>query len=397
MQALPLVGLSRRALLAGLAVLGVAACAEDAPAAIDPGPPDTSLAVGGTGLGRGINLSWWLNLTGRLQPSDAELKALATAGFGHVRLPVDPFLLGWQPAAAAVLPPRIDRLDEAARRILGAGLDLIIDLHPGEELTSLLAQGDPAPALAALWAQLAARYAGLGPERVLFEIVNEPHRFLDSPAALARLHAAALLAIRSSCPRHRVLVNGLYDPQLSLRTIEPLADPGVIYAFQFYEPYAVTHQGADWDPSERGGVSALRGLPYPASRLEDSWGVAARAWFQPRALRLLMAYRRQGWDAALVDRRVAQAAAWSARHGRPVLCTEFGAMRVHLDAASRTAWLHDARSALERHGIPWTIWEYDGLFAVAQGCAGRPGRSACRALEPASLAALGLAAPAVAG
>jgi endoglucanase len=186
------------------------------------------------------------------------------------------------------------------------------------------------------------------------------------------------------------VVNGLFDPALSLRTIEPLADPAVIYAFQFYDPYIVTHQGADWDPGELGGVSVLRDVPYPAARLDNPWTIAARAWFHPRAVRLLIDYRRQGWNAARIEGRIAQAAAWSAHHARPVLCTEFGVMRSYIDTASRLAWLGDVRAAFDRHGIAWTVWEYDGLFGIVPGSEEHPGETAPRPLEPGPLRALGL-------
>ena len=385
-------GLTRRVALGGLMATTIAGGLGPPSVAIAANSDGTARgptrAIPAPGLGRGINLSWWLNLTGQLQPSDDELAGLREAGFGHVRLPVDPMLLGWTPEDADTLPPGIERLDEAVRRIVAAGLDLIVDLHPGEELVVRLAGGDPA-VLAGLWGSLAERYAGITPDRLLFEVVNEPHRFLGTSAELARLHARSLAAIRRSCPRHRVVVNGLFDPRLSLRTIEPMPDPGVIYAFQFYEPYAVTHQGADWDPEELGGVSVLRNLPYPAARLDSPWTIAARAWFRPRAVRLLVDYQRQGWDAERVDDRIAEAAAWSARHARPVLCTEFGVMRSYIDADSRTAWLRDARRAFDRHGIAWTVWEYDGLFGIATGCEEGSDAADCRSLEPASLQALG--------
>jgi endoglucanase len=386
--------LTRRDLLGGLAAAGLAGCVGvtpvDVAAADEELSPDPAEARSAPGSRRGVNISWWLNLSGELRPSDGELRSLRAAGFGHVRLPVDPDLLGWSPEGAGRIPPRIHLLDRAVDRVLKAGLDLIVDIHPGEDLVAELAEADYVTALAALWRTLAERYAIHAPQRLLFEVVNEPHRFLNTPAELAMLHEACLGAIRASCPEHRVLLNGLFDPKLSLRTLQPLADPNLIYAFQFYDPYAITHQGADWDPSELGGVSALRGLPYPAARLDDTWGVAARAWFHPRAVRLLMAYQRQGWNAARVDARVNEAAEWSARHRVPVLCTEFGVMRTYLDLQSRVAWLHDARAALERHAIPWTVWEYDGLFGITDGCRDRPGRTECRSLESASSAALGL-------
>ena len=65
-------------------------------------------------------------------------------------------------------------------------------------------------------------------------------------------------------------------------------------------------------------------------------------------------------------------------------------MRTRIDDASRLAWLRDARAALEHHRIPWTVWEYSGLFGVTNGRADQPGGIAHRTLDLAVLAALGL-------
>jgi len=48
----------------------------------------------------------------------------------------------------------------------------------------------------------------------------------------------------------------------------------------------------------------------------------------------------------------------------PVICAEFGVYRKYADTESRTAWLADVRTSLERHGMGWTMWDYSGGFGV---------------------------------
>ena len=385
---------SRRTLLFGAVATSLAGCLDDPPLSAAPdaqGAVDEGIvALPATGLERGVNLSWWLNLTGTLEPSDAELGALHAAGFTHVRLPVDPALLGWTVASGDTLPPRPEPLDQAISRILAARLDLILDVHPGDDLVAELAESDAAVALARLWSGLAARYAAYPVQRLVFETVNEPHRFVDDRSALTRVNAATLAAIRRTCPTHRVLVNGLFDTRLSLRTIDPLPDPNVVYAWQFYDPYVITHQGADWDSSELGGLSALRDVPYPASRMTDGWTLAAKAWFHPRALRLLADYGRKGWDAARVDAVVARAAAWSAEHDVPVVCTEFGVMRTYIDATSRLAWLPTRAGRSSDTGSAGRCGSSTACSA-SPAVARRARQPGCRQLDGACLDALGLA------
>jgi endoglucanase len=347
----------------------------------------TGAAPSAPPLRRGVNLNWWLALDGHLDPAPDELRQLRRDGFDHVRLPVDPYLLGWRPSDTAGLPAAgTARLDAAVARILDAGLGLVLDLHPGDELVKLL-RLETACALVPLWSWLARRLGRLDPGLIAFEIVNEPHRFIGDRKALAQLHQAALAAIRSHAPSHVVLVNGLWDPILTLRTLAPLPDARVVYAFQFYEPYVVTHQGADWGESSTAEMAPLRAVPWPAALLDDPLRHVADAFGDRAALAALRRYQREAWDAVSLVRRAALAANWGSKHGVPVHCTEFGVMRTYIDPVSRLAWLADARAALETAGIGWTVWEFDGLFGIVAGC----DDNGCGPVEGGVRRALGLA------
>jgi hypothetical protein len=75
-------------------------------------------------------------------------------------------------------------------------------------------------------------------------------------------------------------------------------------------------------------------------------------------------YGHDHWDAARVDSEMKQAAEWAQRRGVPLVCNEFGVYREYSDPEDRAAWLRDARTALERNGIGWTVWDYSGSFGV---------------------------------
>ncbi len=69
----------------------------------------------------------------------------------------------------------VARLDKAVDEILGAGMAVEIDLHPEEPYKlAVRTQGDAVDKLVALWRKLAAHYANRDPERVFFEVMNEP-------------------------------------------------------------------------------------------------------------------------------------------------------------------------------------------------------------------------------
>ena len=138
------------------------------------------------------------------------------------------------------------------------------------------------------------------------------------------------------------------------------ASPKVVHV---YEPHLLTHFGANWGRAARPPETLIARLAYPSDRLdavEVLPGPEAEA-----AAALVRGYRDTPWNAAQLDHVLAELAAWSRLSGIPLVCTEFGVLRLKLDAESRLAWLTDARTALERHGIPWTVWDYADVFGIA--------------------------------
>ncbi|MGO4778595.1 cellulase family glycosylhydrolase, partial [Lysobacter sp. 2RAB21] len=89
-------------------------------------------SAGAAGFQRGVNLSRWFEASAGAPVESRELRRLRDAGFDHVRIPVDPVALGWQPARG----PRLTgtaRLRAAIDTALAAGLDVIVDMHPSQD------------------------------------------------------------------------------------------------------------------------------------------------------------------------------------------------------------------------------------------------------------------------
>lgn len=81
-----------------------------------------------------------------------------------------------------------------------------------------------------------------------------------------------------------------------------------------------------------------------------------------------LALRRYGaerWDAKRIEAEFAQVAAWGKKWSVPLVCNEFGVYRKAANPEDRARWLSDVRTALERNGVGWTMWDYSGGFAVA--------------------------------
>jgi endoglucanase len=288
-----------------------------------------------------------------------DIALIKSMGFDHVRLSVNP-----QPMMPNHLPDEIPAeylgyLDAAVKMILDRGLAVVIDLHPDSDFKARLAKDDSfVQEFADFWRALARHYSTWDAERVFFEILNEPemsdrYRWYGVQAKLAG-------AIREGAPQNTIIAAGArWSDDDDLVFIEPLRDSNVIYNFHFYDPHIFTHQGATWGAYSWHWV---KGLHYPSSP-ESAAKVAAGA---PDAVDRLaiMRYGQDHWDAARIDAEITQVAEWARQRGVPVVCNEFGVYRVYADPKDREAWIHDVRTALERHGVGWTMWDYSGSFGV---------------------------------
>ena len=172
---------------------------------------------------------------------------MAQLGFDNVRLSIDAVPLEQYPRGADGLNADfVGRLDRAVDAMLADGLAVQIDLHPEDSYKQQLRTSDYAvDELTMLWRKLAAHYANRDPERVFFEILNEPE--VSDPYRWAGIQARLAAAIRQAAPRNTIIATGPnYSDIQDLLTLHPLADGNVIYNFHFYDPHEFTHQGASW-------------------------------------------------------------------------------------------------------------------------------------------------------
>jgi endoglucanase len=338
--------------------------------AADPTSPNSQVAVSRLAhLRRGINLSEWFaqvyDPKGYTKEhfeawtTSQDIALIKSLGFDHVRLSVNP-----QPMFRVHRPNELpaeylDYLDSAVKMILDHGLALVIDLHPESDFKSRLAKEDDfVQEFADYWRALAQHYSNLDPERVFFEILNEPE-FTD-PYRWYGVETKLATAVREGAPRHTIIAAGArWSDDDDLVFLEPLRDPNVIYNFHFYEPHIFTHQGATWGAYYWHWV---KGLAYPANP-ESAARVAAEVPAAKDRLAVIR-YGQDHWDAARIEAEVNQVADWAKRRGLPVVCNEFGVYRNYADPRDRAGWITDVRTVLERHGMGWAMWDYSGSFGI---------------------------------
>ena len=340
-------------------------------------------------LKHGINLSHWFAQAIGGQYTKEHFDTYDTAqdmalikqmGFDHVRFTLNAEPMFRRGQADRIPAEYLAMVDGAVKMILDQGLAVIIDIHPESEFKARLATDDVAvEQFEDFWRALAKHYSNLDPEKVFFEILNEPefkdrYRWAGVQERLAR-------GIREGAPQHTIIAAGAnWSSNTELLFLEPLRDPNIIYNFHFYDPHIFTHQGATWSTNFQ---HYLTKLPYPSTP-ENVQNAVTEA---PDAVNqlLVVRYGYDRWNAQRIDAEIGAVAAWGKRWQVPVTCNEFGVYREAAAPEDRLRWIHDVRVALEKYGMGWTMWDYAGGFSVAVTMDGK------RVADEGTLRALGLA------
>jgi endoglucanase len=317
-------------------------------------------------LRHGINLSHWFAQAADY--SRAHLESHTTAedialiksiGFDHVRLTLEPAPLFNGDDPARLNAEYLKYLDNALDLILAQGLAVIVDIHPSDEFKKRLNSNDrQIEAFGKFWRALAQHLATRDPERVFLEVINEP--MVEDGYRWLGMQGKLIAAIRAGAPQHTIIASGhRWSGLAELLFMQPYGDDNIIYNFHFYEPFAFTHQGASWAGPNQ---SFYKNIPYP-SNPESVSKVLDTIQDEPARYNLLR-YGEDRWNADRIDREISVAAAWAARNHVALTCNEFGTYRTYAPPADRAAWIRDMRTALEKYGIGWTMWDYAGGFAV---------------------------------
>jgi aryl-phospho-beta-D-glucosidase BglC (GH1 family) len=341
-----------------------------------------------TRLRRGINTSHWFAQVSAKQgytkahlDSDttaADIALIKTMGFDHIRFSLDlaPIFNSETPEN---LPTQyLGYVDQAIDMILAQGLAIVVDIHPSDEFKKKLADDKHVEAFGKFWRALAKHLSARDPERVFLEVINEP--VVEDGYRWMGIQAKLIAAIREEAPVHTIIATAhRWSSPNEFLFLEPVADSNVIYNFHFYEPHLFTHQGATWgwEPWRY-----LKLVPYPSSPEAVTAILPAISHRQLRPA--LVKYGEERWGPARIDKEIAAIASWAKKHNVNVTCNEFGVYRRVASSVDRAAWIRDVRNALEKYGIGWTMWDYQGSFGVVNKENGRA------VPDPETIAALGL-------
>ncbi|MGX5826099.1 glycoside hydrolase family 5 protein [Mesorhizobium sp. 43Arga] len=362
---------------------------------------------------RGLNLDQWVTWPGEDQWGDAktilpypewrkflgddDLGALKEAGFDFLRMPVDPspFL---SDQTTALRDDLYASVLDSVRMINRAGLKVIVDMHlipagGSRKIGMAEVMDDPQTfdRYVDMVREMARTLTGEDPEKVAFELMNEPIVDCDSdgtslwPDRQRELFAAA----RSSAARLTLVLTGAcYSAASSLQKIDPKAipDDNVIWTFHSYDPFLLTHQGATWAGDF---IPYVTGLPYPLDavpkeRLDltlDAIRARIKAeapWTRQSGLLAYLDEQVASMDSpdkllGLLDAPFKKVEAWAKTNGiKPenVTLGEFGMIRQEYGNAYvmpvqyRAAYVRDMIARAEAHGFSWSVWSYGGAFGI---------------------------------
>ncbi len=285
-------------------------------------------------IGRGMNFGnaleapkegeWGLTI------QESYIQAVADAGFDSVRLPIC-----W-PAHVGKTPPYdidktfLRRADEIVDWCLKRKLTVIITIHHFNELYAKPDDETCRNTIFSIWKQLTAHYQACSHEKLIFEILNEPHDRLVSDKWNALL-PELIGVVRAGDPDRTLIIDAAdyaYHGAIEKLAI-PRSETNVIVSVRYYLPYEFTHQGAHWAAGS------------------DKW--LGKKWSgTPEELAVV------NTDLKLVKN-------WSEKNQRPITIGEFGAIAV-ADPQSRVTWTKNVRERFEANGFSWCYFDFGVIF-----------------------------------
>jgi endoglucanase len=298
-------------------------------------PPNDAAASVNARLGRGMNLgnaleaphegAWGMRL------EESHFETIADAGFQSVRIPVRWSAHAMEQSPYTIDPSFLERVAWAVDEALGRNLAVVLNFHHIEEV---YAEPDAqAERFLALWKQVATAFRDRPRDRVVFEILNEPHGSLDA-ARWNVLLPKAIETIRTLDPERILMVGpAQWNNFRALDDLHlPEDDHRLIVTFHYYDPFHFTHQGANWA------------------------GADAERWLGTR-------WPSDGKEVQLVREHFDEVKSWADAHQRPVHLGEFGTFE-KADLDSRVAWTKTISREAEARGFSWSYWEFGAGFGA---------------------------------
>lgn len=285
-------------------------------------------------LGRGINFGNALEAPNEgdwgLTIKESYIQEVKDAGFNSVRLPIC-----WSAHTSYTAPYTIEaiflkRVDTVINWCTSRGLAVIITIHHFNDFYDNPDNENYKRMFTAIWQQLSTHYKSDSPEKLFFEVLNEPHNNLTADK-WNTLIPSILETIRKIDSDRTLIIDVPdygYHESIS-KLIIPESEINVIVSVRYYLPYPFTHQGAHWAE----GSEKWLGTTWTATPEQKN----------------------------TVETDMQKIQAWAKLHNRPVTIGEFGAI-IYADATNRLIWTDYVTRSFESHNFSWSYFDFGVIF-----------------------------------
>jgi endoglucanase len=302
----------------------------------------------------GFNFQWMFSWQPGANPEGPDLRALdfmAEVGLDFVRVPMDYRFwtkgTDYRSSDEAALAVVDSYLEACAERELHASLNLhrapgYCINRPEIESHNLWLDEEARDGFASIWESFARRYKEVPPDRLSFDLLNEPPAEGERGMTRERHESVmrrAVAAIRSVDPDRPIALDGVGGGHFA---IPELADLGATHSGRGYMPMAVSHYRAEW-------WAESAGLPEPAYPGTEWMG---RRWDLDALREFYSPWREVESKGVAVH--VGECGCYS---------------RTPNEVAMR--WLRDLFGLYKEYGWGFALWNFKGPFGVAEH--GRPG------------------------
>ena len=308
-------------------------------------------------LAKGINIPHWYWMRSpdtllRDYIQDDDIEILIKLGIKHVRIPFEMDDLD--------KPRVIKRLKMDIQRFVDQKVGVIVSAFGMKYNRDLISS----PLGLKRLQDLSNVLKDTPPNFVFIQIANEP--LPDKPETWSLVQNKLIEEVRKILPDHTLITSTPlkfdsspegWNTITAFQNMQPHDDQNIVYAVHFYEPYLFTHQNAEWDRNTR----FIKHLAYPtdkanAQRVISQLPKNTPLWISQSLI--------NSWDKEKLRHVLEPILTWRDKHQRPVMFTEFGVYKVHVDTDSRYRWLKDIISLFQDEKFLWTFWSYSGGFGL---------------------------------
>lgn len=259
-------------------------------------------------------------------------KVIKEAGFDSIRLPVR-----WTRERASGSPPYTigrdfltDRLQWAVDMAIQNNLAVVINMHHYEELyTDPYAEKER---FLAIWKQVAEHFRDYPNDKLVFELMNEPHGELNAEIWNEFLMDAWKMVRESNPDRYIMIGPAEWGGLSGMNKLILPEDDKLIFTIHYYEPFKFTHQGAEWS-----GMGDKCGVRWLGTEQEKQF----------------------------ISGRLNEVAEWAKkRNNIPVYVGEFGVYKRCAFPEDQVRWVDYVTRESEKRNFSWAYWEFNAGFGA---------------------------------